>query len=215
MSKISGDDLRAAIKKILEDKDKRKFVQTIDLQVKLRNYTNKDKRFAGTVKLPHPTKGKFNVCILADHGHSEKAKSLGINFKTADDLKSLNRDKKAVKKLATDYHAFLASASLIRRIPKLLGPGLSKAGKFPTSVAPADDIMEKIDEVQKTIKFQLKKEFNIGCAIGHVNLTEDQIFQNVNVAVNFLVSLLKKHWQNVYSVTIKSSMGKPQRIYPA
>jgi large subunit ribosomal protein L10Ae len=33
------------------------------------------------------------------------------------------------------------------------------------------------------------------------------------LAVNFLVSLLKKQWQNVGSLHIKSTMGKPQRLY--
>lgn len=32
-------------------------------------------------------------------------------------------------------------------------------------------------------------------------------------AVNFLVSLLKKNWQNVRCLYIKSTMGKPFRLY--
>lgn len=45
-------------------------------------------------------------------------------------LKKLNKNKKLVKKLAKQYHAFLASESVIKQIPRLLGPGLNKAGKF-------------------------------------------------------------------------------------
>ena len=33
------------------------------------------------------------------------------------------------------------------------------------------------------------------------------------MSINFLVSLLKKNWQNVKSLYIKSSMGKPYRLY--
>ena len=33
------------------------------------------------------------------------------------------------------------------------------------------------------------------------------------MSINFLVSLLKKNWQNVRSLNLKSSMGRPQRIY--
>ena len=46
---------------------------------------------------------------------------------SADDLKKLNKDKKKVKKLAKGYDAFLASDTLIKQIPRLLGPGLNKA----------------------------------------------------------------------------------------
>ena len=45
---------------------------------------------------------------------------------SADDLKKLNKDKKKVKKLAARYDAFLASDTLIKQIPRLLGPGLNK-----------------------------------------------------------------------------------------
>jgi len=46
-----------------------------------------------------------------------------------------------------------------------------------------------------------------------VEMTPDQLLQNIVLAINFLVSLLKKNWQNVRSLYIKSSMGKPFRIY--
>jgi ribosomal protein L1 len=35
----------------------------------------------------------------------------------------------------------------------------------------------------------------------------------LQMAVNFLVSLLKKNWQNVKCLYLKSTMGKPVRIY--
>jgi large subunit ribosomal protein L10Ae len=43
-------------------------------------------------------------------------------------LKKMNKNKKLVKKLAKKYHAFLASEAIIKQIPRLLGPGLNKAG---------------------------------------------------------------------------------------
>jgi hypothetical protein len=49
-------------------------------------------------------------------------------------LKKLNKNKKLVKKLSKQYHAFLASESVIKQIPRLLGPGLNKAGKFIKSI---------------------------------------------------------------------------------
>lgn len=61
---------------------------------------------------------------------------------------------------AKKYDAFLASESLIRQIPRILGPGLNKAGKFPTSLTHNDNMVQKIEEVRSTIKFQMKK---VGC----------------------------------------------------
>jgi len=215
MTKLSGDELRSAIDKILKEKERRNFHQTVDLQIKLKNYDPaKDKRFSGTVKLPNETKSNFKVCVLGNHSHCEKAKALGLAFKNVDDLKNMNKDKKLVRKLANSFHAFLASEDLIVKIPRILGPGLSKAGKFPISLGANEDITKKVDELKKTIKFQLKKEINLALGIGHLELTEDQLVGNITMALNFLVSLLKKHWQNVGSVTIKATMGKPHNIYP-
>ena len=53
----------------------------------------------------------------------------------------------------------------------------------------------------------------LAVAIGHVEMSHDELVANVYLAVNFLVSLLKKNWQNVRALYIKSTMGKPQRLY--
>jgi len=118
-----------------------------------------------------------------------------------------------IKKLARKYAAFVASDTLIKQIPRLLGPGLSKAGKFPTPVSHADDLTNKINEVKSTIKFQLKKVLCMAVAVGNVGMTEDQLVGNIMLAINYLVSLLKKGWQNVGSLTIKATMSPPKRIY--
>jgi len=132
---------------------------------------------------------------------------------TADDLKKLNKDKKKVKKLAKSYDAFLASDTLIKQIPRLLGPGLNKAGKFPSLVTHNDDLTAKCNDLKATIKFQMKKVLCLSVAVGHVGMSDEELVQNVHLAMNFLVSLLKKHWQNVRSLHIKSTMGKVQRLY--
>merc|ERR1712137_914661 len=192
----------------------RKFQETVDLQIGLKNYDpQKDKRFSGTVKLKHVPRPKFKVCLLGDQQHCDQAKSLGLDCMSADDLKKLNKDKKKVKKLAKSFDAFIASDTLIKQIPRLLGPGLNKAGKFPTMVTHADDLEEKVNVLKATIKFQMKKVLCLNVAVGNIEMTEDQLMENIRLAMNFLVSLLKKHWQNVKSLHIKSTMGKPQRLY--
>lgn len=108
------------------------------------------------------------------------------------------------------------------------------AGKFPTPVSHAEDLNNKLNEVRSTIKFQLKKVLCMGVAVGHVQMTDDQVLANVmlsaypslfvfhiyggmltycSLGINFLVSLLKKNWQNVKSLHIKSTMGKPIRLF--
>lgn len=95
----------------------------------------------------------------------------------------------------------------------MLNTFLPTAGKFPTPVSHADDLTGKINEVKSTIKFQLKKVLCMGVAVGNVGMEQEQLIGNIMLAINYLVSLLKKGWQNVGSLTIKASMSPPKRLY--
>jgi large subunit ribosomal protein L10Ae len=78
----------------------RKFMETIELQIGLKNYDpQKDKRFSGSVKLPYIPRPRMKVCVLGDVKHCEQASAAGIDAKNVDDLKKLNKNKKLVKKL--------------------------------------------------------------------------------------------------------------------
>jgi len=217
MSKINAQELKETIAKMLDyslNEKKRGFVETIELQIGLKNYDPKrDKRFSGTIKLPSACKNQMKFCILGDDIHCDEAKALGIDFKDVETLKQFNRNKKLVKKLAGQYDAFLASESMIRLIPRLLGPGLNKAGKFPHLLTHNESMEAKLFEIRSTVKFQMKKVLCLGVAVANVSQTPEEIQQNLTMAINFLVSLLKKHWQNVKGLTIKTSMGKPHQIY--
>jgi len=216
MSKINQETLKKTIEEILKasKESNRKFTETIELQIGLKNYDpQKDKRFSGSIRLPSITKANFKVCILGDQQHIDEAKKNGVDSMSVDDLKKLNRNNKAVKKLAKKYTAFLASEAIIKQIPRLLGPGLNKAGKFPSLLTHGEDMSAKVKELKSTIKFQLKKVLCMGVAIGNVSLSTDDLLANTQLAINFLVSLLKKGWQNVKSLNIKSTMGKVHRIY--
>jgi large subunit ribosomal protein L10Ae len=193
---------------------KRNFQETIEIQIMLKGYDpSKDKRFNGSVKLPFPARPNMKICILADAKHMDMAKDAGVACKSVEELKKLNKNKKLVKKLAQEYDAFFASSTIIKQIPRILGPGLNKAGKFPGLLSHDDSISGKISELQSTIKFQMKKVLTLGTAIGNVSMDKEDIVQNAITAVNFFVSLLKKNWQNIKSLNLKSTMGPAQRLY--
>merc|ERR1711977_518514 len=135
--------------------------------------------------LPNIPRPNMSVCILGDAYHVEEAQKNDIPYMDVEMLKALNKDKKKVKKLANKYDVFLASQSVMKQIPRLLGPTMHKLGKFPT----------------------------LGVAIGNVEMTEQQVYANTQITVNFLVSLLKKNWQNIKTLHVKSTMGSSNRIY--
>ena len=98
-SKISRDTLNECVGEVLKQSQekKRKFRETIELQIALKNYDpQKDKRFSGTVRflkhfanfifiktfrlknIPRP---KMKVCILGDQKHYDEAVANGYFLK--------------------------------------------------------------------------------------------------------------------------------------
>ncbi|VDK56683.1 unnamed protein product [Anisakis simplex] len=201
MSKVPRDTLIECVGEVLKasQEKKRKFRETVELEEK--------------IPLKNVARPKMRVCILGDQQHCDEANANSIPCMNAEDLKKLNKNKKLIKKLAKSYDAFLASEALIKQIPRILGPGLNKAGKFPTVVAHSEPLAGKIEEIRSTIKFQMKKVLCLSVAVGHVEMSQEELVSNIALSINFLVSLLKKSWQNVRSLHIKSTMGPPQRLY--
>ena len=66
-------NIDAVLKESVESK--RGFTETIELQIGLKNYDpQKDKRFSGSVKLPHIPRPKMKVCMLGDAQHVEEVR---------------------------------------------------------------------------------------------------------------------------------------------
>jgi large subunit ribosomal protein L10Ae len=136
MSRITVAGVRVLVEEVLNYatiQRKRNFVETVELQISLKGYdVQRDRRFSGAVRLPLPPRA-LRVCLLGDQHDIDSAKHHGTDAMSVDDLKKLNKNKKLVKKLGRKYDAFIASDSLMRQIPRLLGPGLSRGMPFHRS----------------------------------------------------------------------------------
>ena len=95
---------------------KRNFLETVELQIALKGYDpSKDKRFNGTMKLPNPARGALKVCMLGTEKDVERARDIGVEAMSEDDLKKLNKIT-ACQEAGGWHDAFLASAKLIKKI---------------------------------------------------------------------------------------------------
>jgi len=152
--------------------------------------------------------------LIGDAAHLEEAKAAGLDVDVMDfdSLKKFNKEKKPIKKWAKKYAVLIATDTLIRKIPVVLGPWLNRIGKFPLVVTKTSTLASQIDDVRASIKFQLKKAICLAVAVGNEDMSDEQLKQNITMALGFLVSLLKKGWHNVKSLTIKTTMSKPYRI---
>jgi large subunit ribosomal protein L10Ae len=141
-----------------------------------------------------------------------KEKKINIDVMDFDALKTFNKDKKLIKKWAKKYTILLATDTLVKKIPTVLGPILNRIGMFPQVVSHNEDLRVKIDDARGSVKFQLKKVTCMNVAIGNESMTEEELRQNILMGINFLVSMLKKGWHNLRSVHVKTTMGKPFKL---
>lgn len=80
-SKLQSEALREAITTVKgkSEEKKRNFVETVELQIGLKNYDpQKDKRFSGSVKLPHIPRPKMKICMLGDAQHVEEVIKISL-----------------------------------------------------------------------------------------------------------------------------------------
>jgi ribosomal protein L1 len=67
MSKINPEFLKKAIAEMIATRKQRKFVETVELQIGLRDY-DPDKRFNGAIRLPHKAYNKVRVNTINNKG---------------------------------------------------------------------------------------------------------------------------------------------------
>jgi large subunit ribosomal protein L10Ae len=209
-AKINNAQVAEAIAELRQKMKQRKFTETIELQIGLKDYDpQKDKRFVGTVRLPNNPRPNLKICIIADEKHKDEVLKNKIDVDVVDleYLKKFNKEKKLVKNWAKKYSLLLASDTVLKKVPVVVGPILNRINMFPQVVSHNETLLNKVEDVRSSVKFQLKKVTCLASAVGNATMTDEELRTNIMMSLNFLVSLLKKGWHNLKSVNIKSTMS--------
>eukprot|EP01084_Bolivina_argentea_P050138 92192_1 len=165
-------------------------------------------------------------------------KHFGIKIKHLDDLKALNRDKHKIKKLMNDktLTKIIASSTIIRQIPRLLGPQLSRIVNFPIAIRPNDE--EAFDRVlyttQRNVSFRVKCKGTmpgnaLSCVIGDIKMDRTKLIENIlTITLNIMRHIQygkngylfdRGHivWKNCFKfikkINIKTTHGKSCCLY--
>lgn len=118
-----------------------------------------------------------------------------------------------VKKWARKYDVILVSDSLKLKFIKMVGKQVNSVGQQPSFILENENVESKVQELLKTVRFRIKKGPWLATAIATDNLSVDEIRQNILRSINFLISLLPKGWQNIKSLTVKTTMGQPSKLF--
>jgi large subunit ribosomal protein L1 len=207
--------LLESVKEAKSKTEKRKFVQSIELVINLRDIDMKkpESKIQELIELPHPVGKQGKVCVIASGELALKARNAGADLVIERaELEALAGDKKRQKTLAETYESFISEAPLMPTVGKVLGAVLGPKGRMPTPVAPTANIAEVIDKQRKTVLVRMRSQPVLQCRIGTEDMTDEQIADNIQTVIRRLEPKLKRGLKNIRSLIIKTAMGPPVEL---
>ncbi len=205
-----------AIQKALDESKKRerKFKQSIDFVINLKNIDISDtkNRIEEEIPLPHGPGKTVKVAIFASGELAVKSKDHVDLLIKPEEIEELAKNKKKFKKIAEEYDFFIAEAPLMPTIGKTLGVVLGPRGKMPKPVPPQIDVAPIVKNLRKSIRIRSKQSYVCHALVGNEEMNPEHIADNVATVLKRVESKLERGSQNIGALYIKTTMGPPIRI---
>ncbi|MFA6461031.1 MAG: 50S ribosomal protein L1 [Candidatus Woesearchaeota archaeon] len=197
---------------------KRKFSQSYDLIINLKNIDLKTTPVDVFASLPNPRGMKIKIAAIVDQELAEQANKFCDLTIRENEFPKYSADKKLAKKLAQEYDYFIAQANLMPKIAAVFGRFLGTRGKMPNPkagcVVPANGNLELlVKKLNQTIHFTTKKALNLQCLIGKEGQKDEEIVSNILAAYQSVAKQMPQdETQNIKNVCLKLTMSKPVKI---
>lgn len=203
-----------AVQKALESAKKRNFTETVELAINLKDVdlSMPKNRITDDIILPYGRGKSIRICVIGGGELVQKAKDVADVVITADELQAIADDKKQAKKLANSVDYFIAEAPMMGVVGKRLGTVLGPRGKMPKPIAPGADPAPMIDNLRKSVTVRTKDRKTFHVPVGTVEMSADDIADNVDVIMKRVEGHLEKGKHNIDSAYIKTTMGPSERL---
>jgi large subunit ribosomal protein L1 len=204
----------AAVKKALESSPERNFRQSVDLAINLRDVdlSIPKNRIQEDIVLPHGRGKPLRICVIGGAELAAKAKGVADLVITPEELGKIADDKKQAKKVASQVDYFIAEAPLMPQIGKRLGIVLAPRGKMPKPIPPGADPTPMIEALRKTVSVRTKDRKTFQAPVGTVDMTPEELAENVDAILKRVTSKLEKGRMNIDSAYVKTTMGPAEKV---
>ncbi|XP_077541102.1 large ribosomal subunit protein uL1-like [Haemaphysalis longicornis] len=167
----------------------------------------------GSLKLKHNPTVNLNVCILGENHLCKEAKDHSLPFINSRGLRSMHRKTKLIAKIVGKYDLFLASPTIMKKIPRSLDAALNRAAKRLFVVKPGESLPDKIRKTRVTVRFRSKNIPYILLPIGNIGMKLRKLVDNLKVAIKKVVSRLPREWENVMCIHVALKNGRWMPVY--
>jgi large subunit ribosomal protein L1 len=192
----------------------RKFKQTIDVVVNLKNIDlNIPKnRIDEDIILPNGRGSEAKIGLFASGQLALDSKDLVDLLIKPEDIEDLSDDKKKSKKMADEYDFFIAEAPLMPTIGKTLGTVLGPRGKMPRPIPPQGDITDTVNKLRSTVKVRSKGNTTFHTVVGTEDMDSSQIAENIEAIIKRIEGVLERGKMNIRSIYVKTTMGPSEKV---
>ncbi len=207
--------LADAVKEAKSKAEKRKFVQSVELTLNLREIDMKkpEGKIQELIELPHQIGKQSKICVIAQGELALKARNAGADLVIERvELEALSGDKKKQKELAENYESFIAEAPLMPLVGRVLGSVLGPKGRMPTPVPPQVNIADAIQKQRRTVLVRTRNQPVLQCRVGTEDMSDEQIAENIQAVLRRLEGKLKKGLKNIRTMIVKTAMGPPVEL---
>lgn len=201
-----------AIQHALKESKKRKFTQSVDIILNLKELDAKkdEGKIQTFVKLPIKRKKLNRITALVGQELAAKAKQICDKTITLDEFKSL--EKKDIRKIASNAEFFIGQANIMPQLAATFGRALGPRGKMPSPKAgsiipPTGDVASVAEQLRNTIKLETRNEPTIKASVGSEDMPPEGLAENAFTVYNHVLHLLPKQQENIKSVYIKLTMS--------
>jgi large subunit ribosomal protein L1 len=205
-------DMKKAIEKAKNTK--RNFTQSVDLSITLKDldFKQPESRVRSEVALPHGRGKPVRIGVFAEGDMAQRAKKMGLDVYSQEDIGKLGENKKKAKKIAEEHEFFFAQADLMPTIGRMLGPVLGRRNKMPTPVAPMAPLEPLVEKFTKTVAIDSKNRPVIHCSIGTEKMSNEELVENAMAVINTVERQLPRRGNNIDTVYLKTTMGNPVKV---
>jgi len=202
------------IKKLQAESKQRKFLESVDLAINLKDIdlSNPKNRIQEEIILPNGRGKTIKVGVFGSSEMAVKAKGVADVIIRPEDIETLAGDKSKAKKFARSGDFFLAEAPLMPTIGKRLGMVLAPRGKMPKPIPPGSDPKPAIEKLRSSVSVRTRDRKTFHLAVGTKDMTPDKLAENVDAVMKRLMLKLERGKMNIQSVYIKTTMGPSFKV---
>jgi large subunit ribosomal protein L1 len=202
------------VKEALEKAPPRKFSESIEIAVNLRDLDMSipANRISEEVILPKGRGRKQKIAVIGSGEMVIKARGVADVVIQPDEIEGIADDRREARKLVRTIDYFIAEAPLMPTIGKRLGVFLGPPGKMPRPMPPGSDPSGLVNALRNTVRVRSRDKVVIHVPVGSSKMTPEDVTTNIMEVMRRIENKTPRGHGNIASIYIKTTMGPSVRL---